>query len=100
METNRSDYGVQTLLSLESSNQLAARESIRVGPVTIRTRVVVDTECPSGYEIERNIAIVGQRRELQDIRFEREVCSSLARRPAEQGGGNSVDMDQVAGVYS
>jgi len=35
METNRSDYGVQTLLSLDGGNQLAARESIRVAPVTI-----------------------------------------------------------------
>ena len=35
METNRSDYGVQTLLSFEGSNQLAARECIRVAPVTI-----------------------------------------------------------------
>jgi len=30
METNRSDYGVQTLLSLEGGNQLSAQESIRV----------------------------------------------------------------------
>jgi hypothetical protein len=35
METNRSDYGVQTLLSFEGSNQLAARKIIRVAPVTI-----------------------------------------------------------------
>ena len=99
METERSDDGEQTLLSLEGGNQLAARERIRVAPVTVRSRVVVDAECPGGYQIERNIRIIGQRRELQDIRSEREVCGSLARRPVEQGGGNSIDVDQVAVVY-
>jgi len=39
METNRSDYGLQTLLSLEGGNQLSAREGIRVEwvPQAIRT---------------------------------------------------------------